>query len=180
MHLAAVSAPGRLAGPRPAISIRIPRREDGARVWELVAESGGLDANSLYCNLLQCSHFAETCAIAEAGGDIIGWVSGYIPPGAPDTYFVWQVCTAESARGQGLARRLIASVLARPCCAGVTRLQSTITAANTASWALFGGVAAALGAPMTHAPHFTREAHFAGRHDTEHLVSIGPFARRAA
>lgn len=176
MQVSAAGRPGHATGHNPAISIRMPRREDGPRVWRLVAESGALDMNSVYCNLLQCSHFAETCAIAEMEGEAVGWVSGYVPPQMPGTYFVWQVCTAEKARGQGLARRLITAVLARR--PEITRLQSTITQANTPSWALFGGLASALGAPMTRQPHFTRKDHFAGRHDTEHLVTIGPFARR--
>ncbi len=175
--LVPVGPDNRSADLSPGITIRRPGREDGAAVWKLVADSATLDTNSMYCNLLQCSHFAATCAIAEMEGEIVGWVSGYIPPEDSDAYFVWQVCTAERARGQGIAKRLIRSVLARSVCAGVTRLQSTITANNAPSWALFGAMADTLDTELTRAAHFRRDAHFDGQHDTEYLVTIGPFER---
>jgi L-2,4-diaminobutyric acid acetyltransferase len=112
-------------------------------------------------------------------GEIVGWVSGYIPPEHPDTYFVWQVCVAEKARGKGMAKRLINAVLARKVCAGVTQVQSTITKDNKPSWALFGSIADTLDADLVRQPHFKRDDHFAGLHDTEFLVTIGPFERAA-
>lgn len=177
MRLATAGPNDRSAGTPPPVTIRRPEREDGAAVWQLVADSATLDTNSIYCNLLQCTHFSATCALAEHEGEIVGWVSGYIPPEEPDTYFVWQVCTAERVRGQGLARRLIISVLTRSACDGVTRLKSTITEKNAPSWALFNALAASLDSTLARAPHFERDAHFAGRHETEHMVSIGPFRR---
>lgn len=161
------------------IAIRAPRREDGAAVWQLIKDTESLDDNSMYCNLLQCSHFAATCALAELNGEVVGWVSGYIPPEHPDTYFVWQVCVSRKARGRGLAKRLIAAVLARKVCANVERVQSTITSDNKPSWALFGSIAETLETDLTRQPHFKREVHFAGKHDTEFLVTIGPFEREA-
>lgn len=160
-------------------TIRRPRREDGAAVWRLVAQTDALDDNSMYCNLLQCSHFASTCALAELDGEIVGWVSGYIPPEHPDTYFVWQVCVAGKARGQGLAKRLINAVLSRKACRAIENIQSTITRENEPSWALFGSIAGTLDANLVRQPHFERDGHFEGRHETEFLVTIGPFAREA-
>lgn len=179
MKLAAVTDTGQGAGRRQAVTIRAPRREDGAAVWQLVADTAALDDNSMYCNLLQCSHFAATCALAEIDGEIVGWLSGYIPPDHPDTFFVWQVCVTEKARGKGLAKRLIGAVLARDVCGEVTRVQSTITSGNKPSWALFGAIAETLDTDLTRQPHFRRDTHFAGRHETEFLVTIGPFAREA-
>jgi L-2,4-diaminobutyric acid acetyltransferase len=179
MKLAAVSDTDLSADPRSTIRIRAPRREDGAGVWQLISDTTSLDDNSMYCNLLQCSHFASTCALAEMDGEIVGWVSGYIPPEHPDTYFVWQVCVAEKARGKGMAKRLINAVLARKVCANVTQVQSTITKDNKPSWALFGSIAETLDADLVRQPHFKRDDHFAGLHDTEFLVTIGPFERAA-
>lgn len=157
--------------------MRRPQDADGAAIWELISEVGSLDENSMYCNLLQCTHFASTCAVAEADGEIVGWVSGYIPPENDDTLFIWQVCVSEKARGCGLAKRLIQAVLARKVCKDVTRIQSTITDDNDASWALFGAIAKRLDADLTREAHFEEEEHFSGAHDTEHLVSIGPIDR---
>jgi L-2,4-diaminobutyric acid acetyltransferase len=176
MQLAA-QADGTPNKANDSLVLRPPRPEDGARVWQLVHETASLDDNSMYCNLLQCSHFAGTCAIAELNGAVAGWVSGYVPPEAPDTLFIWQVCVAEHARGRGLARQLIGSVLTRPACENVSNLQSTITDSNAASWALFGSLAKFLGATLGRHPHFEREGHFGGQYDTEHLVTIGPFSK---
>ena len=97
-----------------AITFRRPRKTDGAAVWALIKEIEALDDNSMYCNLLQCSHFAGTCALAEQGGAPVGWISGYTPPDAPDTLFIWQVAVHPKARGQGVAKRLVRELLKRP------------------------------------------------------------------
>ncbi len=169
------------AVPEPSFALRInaPGPEHGVAVHDLVAACPPLDRNSLYANLLQCSHFAPTCALAQQGDEVVGWVSGYIPPAAPTVWFLWQVAIAPTLRGQGLAQRLIADILARPACAGVRFLETTITPDNEASWRLFRGVAKRLGAPMAHEVGFDRDRHFAGRHDTEMLVRIGPFTTPA-
>lgn len=144
----------------------------------LIAACPPLDTNSAYCNLLQCSHFADTCVLAEleteGGFQLAGWISAYRPPAAPDELFVWQVAVHESARGMSLARRMLEALLARPAFQGVTRLTTTITEANDASWGLFGSFARHQGATLHKRPHFERDAHFAGAHDTEFLVTIEP------
>lgn len=154
-----------------------PDAADAADVFDLIAACPPLDRNSLYANLLQCTHFADSCAIARRDGAAVGWVSGYVPPAEPDTYFLWQVAVHESARGRGVPRRLIAAILNRPICADVRSLKTTITPDNMASWALFRGVARWLGAPLDEQKFFDRDRHFRGRHDSEILVTIGPFAR---
>lgn len=167
----------RQAAKKTAIEMREPNARDGARVWSLIKATPALDDNSLYCNLLQSSHFASTCAIAELDGEIVGWVSGYIPPSQPDTLFIWQVCVGEKARGQGLGKRLIGHVLGRKSCADVDKLECTITEDNDASWGLFTGVARSLDAQLQQAEHFLHDEHFGGRHDSEFAVVIGPFNR---
>lgn len=166
----------RQSAKAPAATIRMPRSTDGAKVWSLIGATDTLDDNSLYCNLLQTTHFSSTCAIAEQDGKVVGWLSGYIPPDQPETYFVWQVCVSNAARGQGLGRRLIGDVLARPVCRSVTTLQCTITHDNEPSWGLFGGIARKLDAQMHQVEMFDRHEHFEDRHDSEYAVSIGPFS----
>lgn len=157
------------------LSLRAPTREDGAAVHRLIEACPPLDTNSMYCNLLQCDHFADTCVLAERYGEPVGWISAYRPPAEPHTLFVWQVAVAEAARGLGLGRRMLTHLLARPAAEGVSHLKTTITADNPASWGLFRRFAEGLGAPLGHAPHFRREAHFGGAHATEHMVTIGAF-----
>lgn len=153
-------------------TLRKPRRDDGAAVWALIRDCKPLDENSMYCNLIQCDHFAETCIVAEMDGQVVGWVSGYIVPNDPKTLFIWQVAVSEKARGQGLGRRMINGLLARDVCAPVQQIQTTITHDNAASWALFAGFATRADAELASAPHFEQQAHFDGQHKTEHMVTI--------
>lgn len=166
--------------PQPTVAIRPPRSSDGAAVWRLIRDTEALDDNSLYCNLLQCSHFSATCAVAEMQGEVVGWMSGYVPPDKPETLFVWQICVGEQARGRGLAKRLVADVLARPECDDVRHIECTITADNAASWALFEGMARQLDTRLSRRTHFSRDVHFDGLHDSEFQVTIGPFDKDAA
>lgn len=157
------------------IELRAPVATDGARVWALIEATPALDSNSLYANLLQCSDFAATCTLAERDGEVIGWMSGYVPPARPDTLFVWQICVSDKARGEGLGKRLIADALARPENDHIRHVACTITEDNAASWALFTSVARALDAPLHRTERFTRDAHFAHQHASELAVTIGPF-----
>ncbi|MDF1627424.1 MAG: diaminobutyrate acetyltransferase [Parvibaculaceae bacterium] len=140
-----------------------------------MAESPPLDRNSRYCNLLQCSHFAETSILVEGDDGPVGWISAYLIPNEPHTLFIWQVAVSRAARGQKLGKRMIQNLVSRPALTDVTHIKTTITRDNAASWGLFNSVASELGAELTSAPHFDAQAHFDGVHETEHMVTIGPF-----
>lgn len=154
-----------------AIRLRKPTAEDGSDIWQLVRDCAPLDENSMYCNLIQADHFADTCVVAERHGRIVGWVSGHMIPGE-DTFFVWQVAVSSDARGMGLGRRMLAHLVARPECLAANQLKTTITKSNEASWALFRGFARQLGGDLTDTPHFERHRHFDGAAATEHMVTI--------
>lgn len=159
-----------------AIILRKPGKADGFALHQLVAACPPLDPNSVYCNLLQCSHFADTAVAAELNGELVGFISGYMPPAQPDTLFVWQVAVHEKGRGQGLAKRMLHAILERDACRSVTHLETTITPDNEASWALFRAFARDKGAELKHHEHFEKDAHFGGQHASEHLLRIGPFS----
>lgn len=150
----------------------MPQALDGPRVSALIKDCPPLDANSAYCNLLQCTHFADSCMVAERQDQLAGWLSGYRLPSAPEQFFVWQIAIHPSSRGTGLASRMLAEMLERDAMAGVDTLLASITERNTASWQLFSAFARRHGAEMTRHPMFDAQAHFAGRHETEHLVAI--------
>jgi L-2,4-diaminobutyric acid acetyltransferase len=165
---------------RPPAKLRRPVPEDGPRITKLIAECPPLDRNSAYCNLLQCSDFAGTCVVAESGGELVGWISAYRPPAAPDRLFVWQVAVSDKARGTGLAGRMLDSLLARPAVQGASTMVTTITEGNAASWALFEAFARRNGAQLERVPRFERETHFAGAHDTEWEARIAPLPQPQA
>lgn len=164
----------RLAG----IELRQPHSEDGPRISALIAASPPLDRNSAYCNLLQCTDFADTCVVAERAGQVVGWISAYRPPAAPERIFVWQVAVDDSARGEGLALRMLDALIALPAVADATDLTTTITHDNAASWALFRAFARRHGATLVRQPRFDRDAHFGGAHDTEWEARIAPLSAR--
>ena len=132
----------------------------------------------MYCNLLQCSHFADTAIAAELNGELVGFVSGYRLPQAPDTLFVWQVAVAPDVRGAGLASRMLQQLLRQQ--SGLRWIHTSITATNQASWNTFRKLARLLDAEFQTRVMFDRTAHFGGEHDTETLVCIGPLLSPAA
>jgi len=161
------------------IRLREPVVTDGAAVTALIEACPPLDRNSAYCNLLQCTHFADSCVIAERAGRVVGWVSGYRPPSEPADFFIWQVAVAAEARGKGLARQMIEALLERSAVRGVTHVITTITPGNASSWGLFEGLASRWAVPLAKSEHFQRVPHFGGAHDTEWLVRIGPLPNRS-
>ncbi|MDX8356545.1 MULTISPECIES: diaminobutyrate acetyltransferase [Sphingopyxis] len=158
------------------MQFRKPVATDGPAITALIAACPPLDRNSRYFNLIQCTHFADNCIIAERGGRILGWISGHRPPSEPSAFFVWQVAVAPEGRGQGLASRMLDELLTRPAQAGVTHVLATITADNAASWALFHGLARRHDTTLDRSIVFERDAHFAGVHPSEFQARIGPFA----
>ena len=160
-----------------AITFRVPTKDDGFLLNNLVGACPPLDPNSVYCNLLQTSHFAETGVAAEMDGELVGFISGYIPPQQPDTLFIWQVAVHEKGRGQGLAKRMLKEIVKRDVCKNVKYMETTITEDNDASWALFRSFARDLGAEVNHTEHFEKDTHFGGKHDSEFLLRIGPFTK---
>lgn len=106
----------------------------------------------------------------------MGFVSGYRIPERCDTLFIWQVVVAQSARGQGLAKRMLQALLNSEACRELHFLETSITRSNEASWALFRSLAKELQAPVEESILFDQNTHFMGKHDTEHLLRIGPFS----
>ena len=165
------------------LTFRLPRRDDGADVWRLIGSCEPLDENSIYCNLLQCDHFGDTCVVVERPMDnkLVGWISAYLIPDDPQTLFVWQVAVDESAQGQGVAGRMLSELLERDVCTGVNQLKTTITLDNEASWALFKSFARKRGGQLKSEPYFRKDDHFDGAHVTEHMVTIAlPVQARSA
>lgn len=156
------------------IEFKHPTLADGPQVFDLIANCPPLDQNSRYCNLLQTSHFSATCAGAWEGETLQGFVSGYLLPEQPTTYFLWQIAVSAQARGQNLAQRLIDFVLSAPSTADVTHLQTTITSDNEASQRVFHTLAQRYEAAIERSLWLEQERHFAGAHASEWLYRIGP------
>lgn len=175
----AFDRPSQTAGEGDGIHLSNPSLEDGKSLWRL-ARGAGLDINSPYAYVLWCRDFAATTVVAKQsteGGSasLCGFVTGYVRPDAPDTYFLWQVAVDDAFRGRRLARRMLDHIGARNAERGLRYLEATVTPDNTASRALFASFARDRGAELHWTPLFER-AHFPGTadHESEELVRIGP------
>lgn len=162
------------------VTLRQPRDTDGYALNQLVERCKPLDTNSVYCNLLQCSDFADTAIAAiAANGELVGFISGYRPPARPDTLFVWQVAVDDRMRGQGLALKMLLALTERVMANGVQYMETTITPGNEASEALFKRAFARLNSDYQTRILFSRSNHFNGQHDDEVLYRAGPFSPSA-
>jgi L-2,4-diaminobutyric acid acetyltransferase len=155
------------------ILFRKPGPEDGAAVARLVSESPPLELNTTYAYLLLCTHFRGTSVVAEADGEIVGFIAGYRPPTEPDALFVWQVAVKESARGCGLGGRMLNALIDRPGNADVRFLTTSVTPSNASSNRLFRSFAEKREASFKEEAFFGSD-HFEGDHEEEVLFRIGP------
>ncbi|WP_304453433.1 diaminobutyrate acetyltransferase [Nocardiopsis sp. YSL2] len=158
-----------------------PSVEDGPHMWRL-AGATGMDVNSPYAYTLWCRDFAKSSVVAkDADGRLAAYVTGYVRPDDPDTYFLWQVAVDSAYRGQRLARRMLDFIGDRITERGMTHLEATVTPDNAASRALFASFARDRGVEAVWSPLFGAEHFPAGGdapHEPEDLVRIGPFGPR--
>ncbi len=139
-------------------------------MWRIARDSRVLDLNSSYAYLLWCAHFSATSAVAKVGDDVVGFVTGYLPPDDPDTLFVWQIAVDEAQRGRGIAQSLLADVVAR---SGRKWLKTTIGRSNPASVALFTAFADQNHTILSRTDMFAA-SEFPDSHEPEDLYVIGP------
>ncbi len=171
-----------------SVRIEQPIIEDGVALHRLAAATKVLDVNSRYYYLMWCRDFAASSVVARrAGGppegsddDVVGFVTGYRRPDEPTTLVVWQVAVAESARGQGLAGRMLDALFDQVAAqAPADHLETTITPDNEASIALFAGFAKRRDADVATSELFSG-AQLSGADDGDHEPEIkhriGPIA----
>eukprot|EP00439_Symbiodinium_sp_Y106_P051134 s1516_g6.t2 len=94
------------------VVLSLPSSEDGANMWSL-AQGAGLDSNSVYCYIIHCMYFADTCIVAKTpAGRMVGFVLGFLPPD-PDTYFAWQIAVDSDFRRCRLALSMLEALRQR-------------------------------------------------------------------
>lgn len=167
-------------GEQSDVLLRRPEMPDGARVWEIARDSKVLDLNTSYAYLLWCHDFADTSVVAEVDGRVVGFVTGFRRPTAPDVFMLWQVAVDADQRGNKLAGRMIHNLLDRLVENGVRWLHTTVAPDNEPSLRLFHGVARDRGVAIERHDFITPE-HFPDdgedKHQPEDLYTIGPLNR---
>lgn len=158
------------------VVLRRPTLQDGAAIHALIESSPPLDVNSTYAYLLLCHHFRDTCVVAEVDGKLFGFISGYLPPTQPDTFFVWQVAVHSDARGRGLGVSMLRYLLQQYRAGHIRYLDTTVSPSNQASRAMFARLARDLETVLSEQPLFPKAlfGDSAG-HEDEMLLRIGPF-----
>lgn len=159
-----------------SIELATPSAKDAAAVHELISRCKPLDLNSTYAYLLLCHHFADTCVVARYENAVVGFISGYVLPNDPQTFFVWQVAVDPEARGARLGARMLDHLLRREPVATTARfMETTVSPSNTASRRMFQRLANEISAPIEQQMLFDRTAFGNEEHEEEVLLKIGPF-----
>lgn len=162
------------APPDAGISYRRPAIADAVAIETLVRACPPLEHNSLYAYLLIATHFAGTSAVAMQAGRCVGFVAAYRRPDDPSVLFIWQVAVDARLRGHGVARLLVADILARPDVCDVRYVEATVTPDNRPSRRLFEAFAAARRADLCETIAFTPADFGPAGHHAEHLLRVGP------
>lgn len=160
------------------VVITAPECTDGSQLWRLARDSGVLDVNSSYAYLLWCRDFAGTSAVARVDGVVVGFITGFVRPRAPDTVLVWQVAVDARQRGRGLASRMLHAMVDRLVPQGMRWLETTISPDNTASIRLFSALARDRHTAIERHALFAPEdfpVEEPGGHQAEDLYVLGPF-----
>ena len=149
-------------------------------MWRLSAESEVLEDNSEYTYHLFSQFFTETCLIAELGDQPAGFILGFRQPQRPDALFVWQIGVDEACRGRGIAKRMLAELMARAYDEGVRYLEASVTPSNTASLRTFHSYQQQQHTRCEESALFPADFFGSGEHEGEMLLRIGPVDRRDA
>lgn len=158
-----------------AFTIRKLALDDIKEVYKLLmANRPYVGLNSRYTYFLLARDFADTCLVAQDGGKIIAFSSGYIPPKRPDTFFSWEVVVHKNYRGNGMQKSML---LHQITLTGAKYFEGTVNPSNEASKKNFCELAQLLKADCKTNILFTEEDFENDGHEAEVLYRIGPISQ---
>ncbi len=152
------------------IILRHPELSDGPAIFDLVKTIPEIDTNSQKYYYLMCNDFGKSSLIAERGGELLGFVIGYITPEDEKCLLISQIVVAENARNKGMAGALLAN-LAQDWSGIITSIKTMITPSNKNAQALFNGFAEKMGHTVA-TSDFLKAKQFADKHEDEVLYTI--------
>ncbi len=152
--------------------------KDAPAIHQLVMECKTLDLNSRYLYLLLCTHFdSYTLTAKTPGGSLAGFVSSYPHPKMKNTLFIWQVGVSSNHRKQGIASRLLNTLISNAVLSNIKYIEATVTPSNRASFNLFVKIANNLQAKLHSEPLFEKSL-LPENHEEEWLIRIGPIQKQ--
>lgn len=151
-----------------------PAMQDGALMWELARQST-LDNNSAYKYMMMSAYFSETCVVAKHNDQVVGFITGFVPPEQQDTIFVWQIGVDTSFKGKGIGSKLLQQLLNQQPKDKIKFMEATITPSNKASQALFEKLARDYQTECQFEPFFTQDLFPNEDYEEELKFRIGPF-----
>lgn len=143
-------------------------------MFRVVKESKVLDVNSSYSYLMWGKYFNKSSIVAELDGKVIGFITGFVQPNAPDTLFIWQVAVDYIHRGKGLATKLVEKLLKQMEKSNICYLEATVTPSNIPSSNLFKGIAKKQKTKCEIFECFSKEQFPDPSHEVEMTYRIGP------
>ncbi|WLR52782.1 diaminobutyrate acetyltransferase [Bacillus tianshenii] len=154
-----------------------PSVDDGAKMWQLVVDSGVLDENSPYSYLMMCKFYQDTCIVAKKDDEIAGFVTAFKPPEKDDAVFVWQIGVSQKFRGNGLGTKILKALLNSEACKDVSYLEATVSPSNIPSESLFRGMADKFETDCEVTGCFKEDDFPGDEHESERLFRIGPIKK---
>ena len=158
------------------INYRKPTVSDANSICSLVKNNKPLDENSNYLYVLLCHHFSDTCVVAEVNSQVVGFMTGFVPPNYPHTLFVWQAAVDFEYRNKGVAQNLVSYALNQTG-SEIKYVEATVTSSNKSSLKFLENFANDLKAKFSLTPLFSTDVLGKG-HEPEDLVRIGPISRK--
>ena len=127
------------------VTVRQARREDHARILEVVDSWwGGRRMGALVPSLF-LEHFAGTSYVVESDdGGLAGFLIGFVSQDRPDEAYVHFLGVHPDHRGKGLGRRLHDTFAAQVAARGVLRIRCVTSTVNAASVAFHTSIGFAL------------------------------------
>ncbi|CUK15858.1 L-2,4-diaminobutyric acid acetyltransferase [Shimia thalassica] len=157
---------------QPIPILRSPRPEDGERVALLAKDDRKQVFGELLGELSDFEQFMNTSIVAEVEGEVVGAVLAYVPPYDPETLNILHVVIHENEENKGLGSLMLGQLMRREVCAGITRVETTISASDEVTWALFRRFAQWQRRRLDIKPFFTQALQPHRRHENDNQVTI--------
>ncbi len=116
----------------PDLTLRAATPSDYDRIAAVIDGWWGRPVRHLLPRLF-LDHFHATSAVAEASGDLAGFLIGFLSPSLPDAAYIHFVGIRPGCRGEGLARQLYQRFFALAETGGRTVVRAVTSPENTAS-----------------------------------------------